>query len=732
MPFSRYRRFSPSIQQTFAVEESMNHGTVDGIAATNKVNVTDGAGNKVAEGPSGSTLGGQSVGGGGGGSGADPNAVKRAGDKMTGPLELPADPTKPLEAATKQYADSLVAKERTEREASPPVQRYSQPDSATYKPGQLVTYQGKLYLVENAPATGTPGGSPPNPNYRDLSGSGAPGPTGPTGPQGTQGPQGLQGVPGTQGIAGPKGDPGPQGAAGPAGAQGLQGVQGAQGTPGAAGVQGPQGATGPQGSAGTPGAQGTPGTTGVTGPTGTTGVTGPQGPNGTMGPQGPQGDQGIQGSVGPMGPNGATGPQGIAGPTGIKGDTGPTGATGTPGVTGVTGPNGATGTTGATGLQGITGTTGIAGATGATGPAGQDGKGVNIKGSYPTENDLKAAHPTGSAGDAYMVGPNLYVWDDTNKAWKNVGNIQGPQGTTGAQGVAGPTGPTGATGPTGPAGGTGGVGAMGPTGATGPAGQQGIEGPNGPAGATGATGPEPDTSRFVTTDTAQTISGKKTFSGGATMAGSKLEGVGAPTVDTDAANKKYVDDKATAAQAAAQQDAANKYVTLATDQTLGGKKTFAGGASMNGRTLENVGYPGSPSDAASLQSVNDRILANETAKGKHPLFPNENPVDTGMKWIDGKIIYRMTIKTTSGSSSGQFKTIANLPYFNELVEVQGYLKTTDNNNVPLNWYLYDRGYNTATGVSDNGDVTMMWRSSAGNEAVLANRPVVMTVYYTMK
>ncbi len=166
----------------------------------------------------------------------------------------------------------------------------------------------------------------------------------------------------------------------------------------------------------------------------------------------------VRGPTGPTGPLGPTGPSG--GPTGPQGATGPTGDTGPTGP-GVTGPTGATGATGATGPTGATGATG---ATGGTGPAGTS---ITILGSYPSLVDLQTAHPTGNAGDGYLVNGVLYVWDAVGSEWDSVGTIQGPTGPVGATGPSGDTGPTGATGATG-------------SGATGPA---------GPTGATGATGP---------------------------------------------------------------------------------------------------------------------------------------------------------------------------------------------------------------------------------------------------
>lgn len=68
---------------------------------------------------------------------------------------------------------------------------------------------------------------------------------------------------------------------------------------------------------------------------------------------------------------------------------------------------------------------------GANGTDGADGHGLNILGNYDTMADLIAAHPTGNAGDVYMVGGDLVVWDDTNNQWNDVGRIQGPSGFDG-------------------------------------------------------------------------------------------------------------------------------------------------------------------------------------------------------------------------------------------------------------------------------------------------------------
>jgi hypothetical protein len=111
---------------------------------------------------------------------------------------------------------------------------------------------------------------------------------------------------------------------------------------------------------------------------------------------------------------GARGPQGVAGPTGA---TGPAGAKGD---TGAAGPAGPTGPTGPTGPQGA---------------KGDVGAGLKIVGTVATVGDLPA---TGTTGDAYLIGGNLYVW--TGSAWTNAGPVQGPQGPKGDTGNTGPQG----------------------------------------------------------------------------------------------------------------------------------------------------------------------------------------------------------------------------------------------------------------------------------------------------
>ena len=106
---------------------------------------------------------------------------------------------------------------------------------------------------------------------------------------------------------------------------------------------------------------------------------------------------------------------------------------------------------GPAGPRGAVGPVGPEGPEGPEGPQGKTGIGLHIEGSYPDYDTFIAAHPTGKAGDAYIVGRDLYVWDDwdDNPKWIDDGIIVGPQGDVGPRG---PRGYTGATGPAGPSG----------------------------------------------------------------------------------------------------------------------------------------------------------------------------------------------------------------------------------------------------------------------------------------
>lgn len=135
------------------------------------------------------------------------------------------------------------------------------------------------------------------------------------------------------------------------------------------------------------------------------------------------------------------------------------------------------------------------GDTGEKGDKGETGAALAIKG---TKNSTADLPKTGQAGDAYMIGGDLYVWSDTT--WTNVGRVKGEVGQTGPQGPAGPRGPQG---PTGAKGEKGDQGEQGPRGFTGEQGANGIQGPRGETGPRGAKGDKGDPLKYADLTQAQ-------------------------------------------------------------------------------------------------------------------------------------------------------------------------------------------------------------------------------------
>ena len=125
------------------------------------------------------------------------------------------------------------------------------------------------------------------------------------------------------------------------------------------------------------------------------------------------------------------------------------------------------------------------------------------QGYYEDYDTFIEAHPTGDAGDVYIVGTQFYAWN--GEAWEDAGSWQGPKGDKGEKGDTGDTGPQGPQGVKGDKGDTGETGATGPQGQEGPKGDKGdpftyddfteeqleaLTGPQGPQGVQGDAGPQ--------------------------------------------------------------------------------------------------------------------------------------------------------------------------------------------------------------------------------------------------
>lgn len=88
----------------------------------------------------------------------------------------------------------------------------------------------------------------------------------------------------------------------------------------------------------------------------------------------------------------------------------------------------------------------LANVRGPQGPKGETGAALEIKGSFPSLEELQEQHPAGTLGDAYMVGSRLYSW--SGSAWVDCGDIKGPKGDQGERGERGERGPVGPAGTT--------------------------------------------------------------------------------------------------------------------------------------------------------------------------------------------------------------------------------------------------------------------------------------------
>lgn len=144
-----------------------------------------------------------------------------------------------------------------------------------------------------------------------------------------------------------------------------------------------------------------------------------------------------------------------------------------------------TGPQGVQGPQGIQGPQGNIGPQGPQGPKGDTGAGLTILGEYNSLEELQQAHPTGVAGDAYIVQGEVYYWSEQTTGWASAGALQGPAGPQGPKGDTGAQGPQGEPGEKGEKGDKGDVGDTGPQGDVGPRGPQGDVGPQGPQGPAG-------------------------------------------------------------------------------------------------------------------------------------------------------------------------------------------------------------------------------------------------------
>ena len=224
---------------------------------------------------------------------------------------------------------------------------------------------------------------------------------------------------------------------------------------------------------------------------------------------------------------------------------------------------------------------------------------------------ITSAYHDATKQDVLVSGANIKTINGTSILGSGDITAVGPQGPQGPQGPKGDKGDTGDIGPEGPEGPEGPIGPQGPRGEQGPKGDTGAIGPQGPAGADGLTTsisvngttytqvsgtitlPDYPTvpTNYVTTDTAQTITGIKTFTYSTsdpveiqyensgflkfmkTGVSSDYYGHLASETLTEARTYTFPDKSGTIAMTSDIPSSAN-YVTTDTEQTITGAKTF--------------------------------------------------------------------------------------------------------------------------------------------------------------
>ncbi len=325
------------------------------------------------------------------------------------------------------------------------------------------------------------------PGERGPAGESIQGPSGDPGPMGPEGPSGRDADPEVIGravaekidapfkayLSGevervvqqiPPAAPGKDGVAGARGEKGEKGDPGERGEIGAAGEKGEKGEAGPQGLVGKDGLPGEPGES-------------------IIGPRGEKGDPGSMGLRGETGPQGERGEDGLPGERGLPGES-IRGEKGDPGEPGLRGQSGAQGERGEQGLRGLEGPPGklpvvkiwvedvvhyegdVVAFDGGTyqavrdtgkepstndwvclAVAGQDGRGVNVRGTYDPNADYQMLDVVACNGGSFIARRNV-PGSCPGPGWQLIAS-PGKQGQRGMNGQRGETGPRGAEGASG-------------------------------------------------------------------------------------------------------------------------------------------------------------------------------------------------------------------------------------------------------------------------------------------
>lgn len=102
------------------------------------------------------------------------------------------------------------------------------------------------------------------------------------------------------------------------------------------------------------------------------------------------------------------------------------------------------------------------------------------------------------------------------------------------------------------------------------------------------------------------------------------------------------------------------------------------------------------------------------------------PVDTGVKWVDGQPVFRRVFIAVSGTAVNTNTTVIHIPNgwdFNGLIRLDGFITTTTDDRVPLSFYGGAADY-IGVKITAAGDII-----ERHGGAVMNSRPMILIVDY---